>query len=333
VHAANPACFQCHWSLDPMARFFRSNLTTNYSVQQDPAQIAVPGTFLFENVVGNAETTLSYLASEIASHPQFKTAWTQKLCGWANSATCLANDPEVQRIAQVFASSNYNWNTLVHELFVSPLVTYTSPTLSTQATGTVVPIARRAQLCATLNGRLGLNDVCGFNFIPLVYGASGSTSALPSPGNDCNYETTVVCAGAACACTGTCPNPGPVPPAAAEIPTDGYTRGAAAALYINGPDPFWRSALEQICAYVADVVVDSGATPLYSSSTPSSVTTSIASIVHGLMGLDSSRDAQPISILTSHYASATAAGHAPTDALKSTFTAACVSPAVAAVGE
>jgi hypothetical protein len=51
------------------------------------------------------------------------------------------------------------------------------------------------------------------------------------------------------------------------------------------------------------------------------------------MGLDSSRDAQPISILTSHYSSATAAGHTPTDALKSTFTAACVSPVVAAVGE
>ena len=334
VHAANPACFQCHWSLDPMARFFRSNLTTNYSTQQDPAQIAIPGTFLFDNVVGNADTTLYYLASQIASHPQFKTAWTQKLCAWANSGTCLATDPEVQRIAQVFASSNYNWNTLVHELFTSPLVTYTSPTLTTQTIGTVVPIARRAQLCATLNSRLGLTDVCGFNFIPLVYGTSGSTSALPSPGNDdCAYETTVVCAGAACACTGTCPDPGPVPPSAAELPTDGYTRGAATALYINGPDPFWRSALEQICAYVADVVVDSGATALYSSSTPASVTTSIASIVHGLMGLDSSRDAQPISILTSHYSSATAAGHTPTDALKSTFTAACVSPVVAAVGE
>jgi hypothetical protein len=334
VHAANPACFQCHWSLDPMARFFRSNLTTSYSTQQDPAQIAIPGTFLFDNVVGNADTTLYYLASQIASHPQFKTAWTQKLCGWANSGTCLASDPEVQRIAQVFASSNYNWNTLVHELFTSPLVTYTSPTLSTQTIGTIVPIARRAQLCATLNSRLGLTDVCGFNFIPLVYGTSGSTSALPSPGNDdCAYETTVVCAGAPCTCTGTSPDPGPVPPAAAELPTDGYTRGAATALYINSPDPFWRSALEQICANVADVVVDSGATALYSSSTPASVTTSIASMVHGLMGLDSSRDAQPISILTSHYASARAAGHTPTDALKSTFTAACVSPVVAAVGE
>jgi hypothetical protein len=54
--------------------------------------------------------------------------------------------------------------------------------------------------------------------------------------------------------------------------------------------------------------------------------------VHGLMGLDSSRDAQPISILTSHYTSALT-GNTPTLALKSTFTAACLSPWVAAVGE
>ncbi len=80
-------------------------------------------------------------------------------------------------------------------------------------------------------------------------------------------------------------------------------------------------------------MVDAGATPLYSSTTPAAVTTSIASMVHGLMGLDSSRDTQPIAILTSHYTSATAGGHKPTDALKSTFTAACLSPWVMSVGQ
>jgi hypothetical protein len=107
----------------------------------------------------------------------------------------------------------------------------------------------------------------------------------------------------------------------------------AKALYINGADPFYRSSVEQICAYVADQVVDAGANPLYSSASPSSVTTAIASIVHGLMGLDSSRDAQPISILTDHYSSASSGGASPTDALKSTFTVACLSPWVVAVGE
>jgi hypothetical protein len=329
THAAG-ACFGCHWNLDPMARFFRSNLTTNYSQQQDPQQTAVPGTFLFDGVVASADSSLYYLASQIASHPQFKTAWTLKLCAWANSGSCVATDPEVQRVAQVFASSNYNWNTLVHELFTSPLVTYASPTLSVRTNGAAVPIVRRAQLCATLNSRLGLNDVCGYNFIPLQFGSGGQTSMLPSPPFcNCAFDPAVPPA----PCASTCADPGPIPPAAAQLPTDGYSRGVAQPLYINSPDPFWRSSLEQICAYVADLVVDAGASPVYSSSTTASVTTSIASMAHGLMALDSSRDAQPISILTSHYASALGSGSNPTIALKSTFTVACLSPWVTAVGE
>jgi hypothetical protein len=328
THATNPACFQCHWNLEPMARYFRSNLTMNYSPQQDSKETAVTGTFLFGNVVANSDTSLYYLASQIAAHPQFKTAWTLKLCAWANSGPCVATDPEVTRIANVFASNNYSWNSLVHELFTSPLVTYASPTLTATTKGTFVPISRRAQLCATLNGRLGLTDVCGYNFIPLQFGSGGGTSALPSP----PFCTCNVPAVPPAPC-GQCGDPGPIPPAASQLPTDGYSRGVAAALYINGPDPFYRSSVEQICAYVADLVVDAGANSTYSSASPSSVTTSIASMVHGLMGLDSSRDQQPISILTDHYTSATSGGANPTDALKSTFTAACLSPWVVAVGE
>ena len=328
THAANPACFQCHWSLDPMARYFRSNLTMSYSQQQDTTQTAVTGSFLFDNVVANSDPSLNYLASQIAAHPQFKTAWTQKLCAWANSGTCTANDPEVQRVAQVFASSNYSWNALVHELFTSPLVTYAASTLSAQTNGTVVPIARRAQLCATLNNRLGLTDVCGYENIPLAFGSGGGTSALPSPPFcSCAQDPGVPC-------SGSCPDPGKVPPSAAQLATDGYSRGVAQALYINGPDPFYRSSVEQICANVADLVVDTATAPLYSSATPAAVTTSIAAMAHGLMGLDSSRDAQPISILTDHYTSvAAAAGHTPTDAMKSTFTVACLSPWVVSVGQ
>jgi hypothetical protein len=334
-HAANPACFQCHWNLDPMARYFRSNLTMNYSQQQDAAQIAVPGTFLFDGVVANGGTSLYYLASQIAAHPRFKTAWTLKLCGWANSGACLASDPEVARVAQVFASSNYSWNTLVHELFTSPLVTYAAPTLTTQTNGIIVPIVRRAQLCTTLSNRLGLNDVCGYADIPLQFGSGGGTSMLPSPPFcNCSNDPAATSNTPPAACnSGGCFKPGPIPPAAAELPVDGYSRGVPQPLYINGPDPFWRSSVEQVCAYVADRVVDAGASPLYSSSTPAAVTTSIADIVHGLMGLDSSRDAQPIALLTSHYSSATTGGSSPTVALKSTFTAACLSPWVTSVGQ
>jgi hypothetical protein len=40
-----------------------------------------------------------------------------------------------------------------------------------------------------------------------------------------------------------------------------------------------------------------------------------------------------MSILTSHYASAIAGGHTPAAALKSTFTAACLSPWVVSIGQ
>jgi len=123
AHASSPACLNCHWSLDPMSRLFRSNLTLNYSVQQDKTQMAKTGLFAFGGVVDKG-TTLFDLAKQIANHPQFKTAWTRKLCEWANSGPCLGNDPEILRIADVFASHDYDWNALVRELFASPLITY-----------------------------------------------------------------------------------------------------------------------------------------------------------------------------------------------------------------
>ena len=301
AHAANPACLVCHSSLDPMRRFFRAALTLNYSAQLDPTQTSAPGTFVFGGV--NAPgATLYDLAAQIAAHPRFKIAWTKKVCAWANSHDCDENDPELQRVAQVFADSRYDWRALVHALFTSPLVTYAAPTATAVQAGTPVAITRRAQLCATLDNRLGLADACGLAAIQT--GAGGRT----------------------------------IPAVAAQLPSDGYSRGQAAALYVNDPDPFFRAAVEKICALAADKVVDvaagadggpGGASSLYSSGQPD---IAIAAIVHGLMGLDASRDAQPIQILTDHHQSAIAAGKSATVALKSTFTLACTSPWVVSVG-
>jgi len=135
-------------------------------------------------------------------------------------------------------------------------------------------------------------------------------------------------------CATNCPAPGGVPPIAAQLPSDGYSRGQVSALYVNNPDPFFRSSVEQICALVADMVVDttsgaSGATQ-YSSADP---TTAIATIAHGLMGLDSSRDGPAISILSNHFTAAQATGKSATIALKSTFVLACLSPWIVSVGQ
>ena len=300
-HASDGACFACHWSLDPMKRFFRSNFTLNYSAQLDPAQIAIPGTFLFDEAVDHG-STMGDLGKQIAIHANFKVAWTQKLCAWANSGPCLADDPELVRIAGVFASSNYSWSALVRELFTSPLVTYTASTATTRTNGAPVAIARRAQLCATLGNRLGLGDVCGLKALQV----GSCATDCPPKGNN-------------------------VPSISTNLPSDGYSRGAVSALYVNDPDPFYRSSVEQICALVADKVVDvTAGTSLYSSSDPA---TAIGAMTHGLMGLDASRDADVLKVLTDHFDAAKAAGKTATVAMKSTFTLACISPWVVSVGQ
>jgi len=124
-----------------------------------------------------------------------------------------------------------------------------------------------------------------------------------------------------------------VPAIAAQLPSNGYSRGQVEPLFVNDPDPFFRSSVEQICALVASMVVDAPSGSLYASTSASDVDTSIAAIAHDLMGLDRTRDTEPIAILKSHYADAVAANHKPTDALRSAFTAACISPWVISVGQ
>lgn len=299
-HASDTACFSCHWNLDPLRRFFRSTYTYSYSPQDDATQKSVAGTLLFGGYQGK-QGTIYDLADELATHPLFKLAWTGKLCAWANSEPCLDNDPELVRIANDFANSNYDFNTLVRELMSSPLVTYASPTLTTTTNGAPVAISRRAQLCATLGNRLGLTDVCALQALP--------------PG----------------VCTDNCPKAGTIAAISASLPSDGYSRGAVGALYVNDPDSFYRSAVEQICSLAADQTVDiTIGTPLFSSKDP---TTAIATLVHKLMGLDKSDDTEAISILTAHYNDAIARKSTPTIALKSTFTAACISPWVVSIGQ
>ena len=114
-------------------------------------------------------------------------------------------------------------------------------------------------------------------------------------------------------------------------PSDGYSRGAVSALYVNDPDPFYRSSVERICALVADQVVDvTGAASLYASADP---TKAIADMVHGFLGLDPSRDGPVIGVLTDHFTAAQATGKTATVALKSAFTLACISPYIVSIGQ
>ena len=287
------ACFACHQSLDPLRQFFRQQYSFSFHLQAAAAQTALPGSFGFRGVTASG-STLFDLASLLAAHPDFAAAWTQKLCTYANSAPCDETDPEFQRIARVFEGSNFNWTTLAVELFSSPLVSYAADT-QTADQGEVFPVARRDHLCATLSNRLGLADACGLDV---------NTKVLPKLL--------------------------PVQLIASVLPSDQYSRGAEQAVLANDPSLFFRTGMENICAALAGQLIDNAAGGRWTSV---NAPAAIADFVHGLMGISASADVTPLSILNGHQLAAVTAGLSTSDALKSTFVLACLSPSVVGIGQ
>jgi hypothetical protein len=86
-----------------------------------------------------------------------------------------------------------------------------------------------------------------------------------------------------------------------------------------------------VCRLVADQVVDAKTNSRYAST---HVPDALADFVHTVMALttEDPRAAQAQAILQSHYAAAAQSGSTPTDALKSTFVLACLSPSSVALG-
>ena len=294
-HAApGTACFGCHQSLDPMRQFFRQGYSLHFSPQTASAQMAMPGMFAFHGVSVSGSTIFD-LGAQLAGHPLFAKAWAQKLCTYANSAPCDETDPEFQRIVSVFIGSNYSFNALARELFSSPIVTYLRETQSADSSGETFPIARRDHLCTALSVRLGITDVCGLSV----------TTNVPQGLQVVRTIATV-------------------------LPSDQYSRGAEGAVLANDPSLVFRTGLENLCVAVAGQVVDNGASSRYKSANPNAA---IADFVHTLMGVTSDRDAQRLVILQGHFAAAMSAGESASDALKSTFVLACLSPSVVGVGQ
>ena len=184
VHAAGGACAHCHVTLDPTRSIFAASYSWNYHDQLDTSWSGQPGEFIFQGVV-QPVTSMADLGSTLAAHPFFAAAWVEKLCTYANSGPCDAADPEFQRLVSLFQGSNYSWNTLVAELFASPLTTNATPTETTAAHGEIVAVSRRDHLCAALDNRLGLSDVCGLEATTkkqLTATVPQIVSGLPSDG-------------------------------------------------------------------------------------------------------------------------------------------------------
>jgi hypothetical protein len=299
VHSApGSPCLQCHQLLDPTRSILSATYSWNYHAQTDMTLTSQDGLFAFQGVV-KPVTTIAGLGSTLASHPLVPSAWVQKLCYYANSSACQTSDPEFKRIVGVFTSSNLSWSALVRELFASPLITYAGPTQTAAANGQVVAVARRDALCAALDERLGLTDVCALNALSAV-----------------SNKTTI-------------------PQIVSGLPSDGYGRGAVAPVLPNQPTLFYRADTENICEAVAAMVVDPTSPPAgvtHWSSAQASV--AIGDFVQTLMALTPGdpRSSQAEMLLESHFAAAMKSGATATDALRSTFVAACLAPSSVTIG-
>ncbi len=152
------ACNACHRALDPMRVFFHNAYDYDYtSLGVDHGNLTPAYTFRGEASVGG---DLYDFAQHLADSPDFATAWAHKLCYWANSQACDEDDPELLRVAQVFADSGYSFKTLVVEMLTSPLVTGHALTQTYCSRPFLVSITRRDQLCHALDVRLGTDGVC-----------------------------------------------------------------------------------------------------------------------------------------------------------------------------
>jgi hypothetical protein len=294
-HAApGSACFACHETLDPMRQYFRQAYSLDFTIQTLPAEQNLPGVFAFDGVSEISKGGIFDLGNQIANHPSFATAWTEKLCTYATSAPCDETDPVFQAVATAFQASNYNWNTLVVQLFSSPLVTYATSTQTAGEQGDTISIARQAHLCALLSERLGITDVCGLSASTVV------------PSSLKNVQTI-----------------------AAGYPSDQYGRGIVGALLNSSPSLFAFSGLENMCGSIANVVIDATGSK-YQSTDPQPA---IADFASNLMGLTSDRSGPVLTVLQNHFANAQSdGGVSASNALKSTFILACESVSVGGIG-
>jgi hypothetical protein len=288
------ACYACHQTLDPTRAILSSTWTYAYYTQLDPAQVAQKGLFAFQGVVESVGS-IDDFAGVLAAHPALPEAWAQKLCYYASSSPCLHDDPEFQRVVGVFERSKLSWSALVRELFSSPLTTNASPTM-TRMNGEVVAVVRRDHLCAALEARLGLVDPCALD----VTTPASTLSAI-----------------------------------ADGLPSDGYGRGSPVPVLPAKPTLFYRAGLEHLCEAVAEKVIDAPPDPTtpkarrWSSDAPDAAISDFVSLIMGLVPSDP-RAAPAEALLRSHFKAAAASG--PGNALRSTFTAACLAPSALGVG-
>ena len=312
-------CYGCHKSLDPLKEFWGSHF--DYNDRNDfptrgnfmggapnPRPAKTGGVFAFRNV--NVDLTengnlaavgelLKQVTDSASGAPmsRFSLAMTQKLCFFANSSACDEADPEFRRVASAFESSGFKYAVLVRELFSSPLVTGASETVTAMnpAFGHKVSIARRDQFCQSLSNRLGKTDLCN--------------ASVPRPSSAQSNTLNI----------------------SINIPADTFGRGSENLVTPTEPTLFFRAATEMLCEEIAVQVVDADVGSVYSSADGSMAFADMATRIMGYPPGDP-KHAPAAQLLGDHHAAARASGASATNALRSTFAAACQSPTSVSFG-
>ncbi|MBX2799481.1 MAG: hypothetical protein KTR31_17530 [Myxococcales bacterium] len=293
-HAAEgTVCYDCHKSLDPMRNFFTNELDPDFSAPTNDPQFVQPS-FAFRGHTASGDDLLD-LGRAIATHPDFAAAWVQKLCFYANSQPCLQDDPEFLRVAQAFEDSGFSFETLLLELFTSPLVTAHALVQTHEQQATLLSITRRTHLCQALGQRLQTDPFCADivpNERPTTRGG-GRTLALAVPDDEWGR--------------------------AKETPSQPAT-----------PNLFVGVTMEALCLDAAAVFVDRAGAPLRSTDMEASLTF----LVEELAGLNPAdpRAADFRADLDEHVAAARALVDDETVLLQSAFVLTCTSPFVASIG-
>jgi len=312
---AGSECLGCHKLLDPLRQFWATEYDFNDRNDfpaanrftgggANPRPSATGGVLAFDdvNATGGNMYALGPLLMQVTDSQvsgqtvsRFAMAVTQQLCYYANSSGCLETDPEFRRVAIAFQNDNYQFPTLIRELFSSPLVTNATTTMTTEQNGVTISISRRDQICASLSNRLGIADVCSLG-VPLPSSTQSATLKIVN-----------------------------------SVATDAFSRGSEIPVTPADPTLFYRAASEMLCENVAAKVVDATGSMYQSASYANAISDMVARVV-GYSPADA-HYAMAVQILTEHYNNALAssqnsgsAASKATNALRSTFALACQSP-------
>jgi len=284
-------CYGCHVTLDPMRDFFRQDYGLLYgprpTVELVTKGIPLEGSFSADDSLPVRGSGVAALGDALANHPRFALAWALKLCHLANSGFCLADDPELERIAKVFQTSNFNFNVLVKEIFSSPIVTFASRTKTGEEYGAIMSVARKDVLCDRLSMRLRQPDVCNLE------GKSLLRTKLQN--------------------------------LAMGLPDAGYARGEVAPVLPKDPNLFFVSATDGICEALSRELVENTRTGVWTFVERDKAIADFSRALLGLDDGDPLKAASD-AILQKHVDDALAAAASKGDALRSAFVVACTSP-------